>query len=53
MALALVDDPSRFKAVVNVVAASGGREAEGLVGPRRSGPESLRERQRLCFGAGH
>lgn len=51
MALALVDDPSGFKAVVNVVGATGGREAEGVVGPRTDVPESLRERQRLCFGA--
>lgn len=52
MALALVDDPSRFKAVVNVVAATGGREAEGLVAPRRRVPESLRDRQRTCFETG-
>ena len=52
MALALVDDPSRFKAVVNVVGATGGREAEGIVEPSRDVPEFLRERQRLCFGGG-
>ncbi|NNF14098.1 MAG: hypothetical protein HKN72_12780 [Gemmatimonadetes bacterium] len=52
MAMALVDDASRFKAVINVVAASGGREAEGLVAPRRRVPESVRERQRLCFDGG-
>ena len=52
MALALVDDPSRFKAVVNVVGSTGGREAEGPVDPERNVPESLRDRQRLCFGAG-
>ncbi|HSH74817.1 MAG TPA: hypothetical protein VLA09_03950 [Longimicrobiales bacterium] len=51
MALALVDDPSRFKAVVNVVGTTGGREAEGTVEPRTEVPESLRERQRLCFAA--
>ena len=52
MALALIDDPSGFKAVVNAVGATGGREAEGIVEPRRNVPESLRERRRLCFGAG-
>lgn len=52
MALALVDDPSGFKAVVNVVGTTGGREAEGSVEPRRDVPESLRERRRLCFGGG-
>ena len=50
MALALVDQPASFKTVVNVVGATGGREAEGLVEPDRDPPESLRERQRLCFG---
>lgn len=50
MALALVDDPSRYRAIVNVATTTGGREAEGLVGPRTEVPESLRERQRLCFG---
>jgi hypothetical protein len=52
MALALVDDASRFKAVVNVRGTTGGREAEGLVEPSRNVPESLRDRQRLCFGGG-
>jgi hypothetical protein len=52
MAFALVDDPSSFKAVVNVVGASGGREAEGVVEPSRDAPESLRELQRLCFMGG-
>ena len=52
MALALVDDPTAFKAVVNVIGATGGREAEGVVEPTTRVPESLRERQRVCFGAG-
>jgi hypothetical protein len=52
LALALVDDASRFKAVVNVESTSGGTEAEGLVAPDRHVPETLRERQRLCFNAG-
>ena len=50
MALALVDTPSSFKAVVNVVGTTGGKEAEGSVEPSRTAPEPLRERQRLCFG---
>jgi len=49
---ALIDNASRFKAIVNVVGSSGGREAEGVVTPERREPESLRERRRLCFGVG-
>ena len=52
MALALVNDASGFEAIVNVTGVTGGREAEGLVEPRRNVPESVRERQRLCFGGG-
>jgi hypothetical protein len=52
MALALVDDASRFKAIVNVEGTTGGSEAEGLVDPSSNVPESLRERRRLCFGGG-
>jgi len=52
LATALVDDPASFKAVVNAVGATGGREAEGVVAPSTDVPESLRERQRLCFSAG-
>lgn len=52
MAQALVDDPSSFKAIVNVVGATGGKEAEGIVEPNRTVPEPVRERQRVCFGAG-
>jgi hypothetical protein len=50
MALALVDAPSSFKAVVNVVGSTGGQEAEGIVEPSREAAEPLREHQRLCFG---
>ena len=49
---ALIDDASRFKAVVNVVGVSGGQDAEGLVAPEQREPESLRERRRSCFGIG-
>jgi hypothetical protein len=52
MALALVEDPSSFKAVIDVGGATGGQEAEGVVEPDRTAPESLRDRQRLCFGRG-
>lgn len=52
MALALVDDASRFKAVVNVAGVSGGKEAEGVAAPRTQAPESVRELQRVCFGGG-
>lgn len=51
LVLALVDDPARYKAVVQAEASSGGREAEGLVAPTRNVPETLRDRQRTCFGA--
>ncbi len=50
LALALVDAPSSFKAVVNVVGSSGGQEAEGIVEPDRTAPEPLQDHQRLCFG---
>ena len=50
MALALVDGPSSFKTVLNPVGTTGGSEAEGVVEPNRTAPESLRDRQRLCFG---
>lgn len=49
-ALALVNNASSFKAVVNVVASSGGKEAEGTVAPTRDVPESVRDIQRVCFG---
>lgn len=51
LATALVDDPASFKAVVNAVGTTGGREAEGTMAPSTDVPESLRERQRLCFSA--
>jgi hypothetical protein len=49
-ALALVDNAADFTAVVNVVGTTGGKEAEGVVAPTRDAPESLRDRQRICFG---
>jgi hypothetical protein len=52
LAAALADDPTRYKAVVNVRGTTGGRSAEGTVEPTTDVPESLRERQRSCFATG-
>ncbi len=48
LASALVDTPTDFRAVVAVQGVTGGKEAEGLVAPDRSAPESLHDRPR-CF----
>lgn len=50
MALALIDNATNFKAVVNVIGATGGREAEGEVEPETRVPERLRHKERACFG---
>ncbi len=45
----LVDAPTNYRGVFNVVSTTGGKEAEGLLEPDRSAPETLRDRQRTCF----
>jgi hypothetical protein len=49
LARALAADPSAFKTVVQVVGTTGGREAEGVLSPRREAPAELRAQPRACF----